>query len=161
VVSLWVVNASPIILLGKVGLIDVLQHLGCPVVFPEAAAQEIQRRGASDPSVQALAQAAWLATVDPGAIPAAVAAFSLGAGESAVLAHALANPGSGAILDDQAARQAAAALSIPHQGTLALVIHAKAQGLIAAARPVLEQLRQEGMYLSDQLMNQALAQIGE
>ena len=82
-VSLWVVNASPIILLSKAGLIDVLQHLGAPVVIPEAAAQEIQRRGASDPSVLALVQAAWLATVDPGAIPAAVSAFSLGGGESA------------------------------------------------------------------------------
>ena len=28
-------------------------------------------------------------------------------------------------------------------------------------RPVVEQLRQNGMYLSDQVMNQALAQVGE
>ncbi len=160
-VSLWVVNASPIILLCKAALIDVLQHLGCPVVIPQAAALEIQERGASDPGVQALARATWLATVGPDAIPAAVSVFNLGAGESAVLAHALANPDSGAILDDQAARHAAAALNIPHQGTLALVIHAKRQGLIAAARPVLDQLRQEGMYLSDQLTIQALAEIGE
>ena len=160
-VSLWVVNASPIILLSKAGLIDVLKHLGCPVVIPEAAAEEIQRRGPSDVSAQALAQATWLATVDPGAIPSEVAAFVLGDGESAVLAYALANPGSGAILDDRAARHAAAMLAILHQGTLALVIQAKLFGLVSAARPILEQLRQDGMYLSDQLMNQALAQIGE
>jgi predicted nucleic acid-binding protein len=132
-------------------LIDVLKHLGCPVVIPEAAAEEIQRRGPSDVSAQALAQATWLATVDPGAIPSEVAA----------LAYALANPGSGAILDDRAARHAAAMLAILHQGTLALVIQAKLFGLVSAARPILEQLRQDGMYLSDQLMNQALAQIGE
>ena len=131
------------------------------VVIPDAAAREVQQRGASDVSVQALAQATWLASVDPGPIPAVVAAFGVGAGESAVLAQALANPGSGAILDDQTARRAAAALGIPHQGTLALVIHAKRQGLVSLARPILELLRQEGMYLSDQLMNQALAQIGE
>ena len=112
-------------------------------------------------SVQALAQATWLATVDPDAIPPAVTAFGLGDGESAVLAYALANPGSVAILDDRAARHAAASLGILHQGTLALVIQAKLFGLVPAARPILEQLRQDGMYLSDQLMNQALAQIGE
>ena len=142
-------------------MVDALQQLGPAVVIPEAAVLEIQRRGPADPAVQALAQATWLVSVDPGPIPAHVAALGLGDGETAVLAHALANSGSGAILDDQAARHAAAALGIPHLGTLGVVIAAKAQGLITAARPVVEQLRQQGMYLSDQLMNQALAQVGE
>jgi predicted nucleic acid-binding protein len=84
-----------------------------------------------------------------------------GAGESAVLEWAIANPGSGVLIDDQAARHAAAVLSIPHQGTLGLVVIAKQQGLIATARPIVEKLRQQGMYLSDQIMNQALAQVGE
>jgi predicted nucleic acid-binding protein len=161
VVTLWVVNASPVILLAKVGLLDLLQQLGSPVVIPEAAVLEIQRRGSADPAVQALAQAKWLPSVDPGPIPTNLAAFGLGDGETAVLAHALVNSGSGAIVDDQAARNAAAALGIPHQGTLAVVVAAKAQGLIAAARPVVDQLRVHGMYLSDQVMNQALAQVGE
>jgi predicted nucleic acid-binding protein len=161
VVSLWVVNASPIILLAKVGRVDLLRHLGAPVVIPEAAAVEIQRGRASDPGVQALAGANWLLTVDPGPIPPPVRAFHLGDGESAVLAHALANPGSGVILDDSAARHASVALRIPHQGTLGSILFAKRQGLVAAARPIVEQLRQVGMYLSDQGMNHALAQVGE
>jgi predicted nucleic acid-binding protein len=130
------------------------------VVIPEAAVQEIRRRGPADVAVQALAQSTWLVSVDPGPIPANVAAFGLGDGENAVLAHALANAGSGAIVDDQAARNAAA-LGIPHQGTLGVVVFAKMQGFIPAARPVVEQLRQHGMYLLDQVMNQALAQVGE
>jgi predicted nucleic acid-binding protein len=64
-------------------------------------------------------------------------------------------------VDDQAARNAAAVLAIPHQGSLALVLHAKLQGMVPAARPIVEPLRQEGMYLSDQVMDQALAQVGE
>jgi predicted nucleic acid-binding protein len=132
-----------------VGQLDLLQRLGPAVVIPEAAVLEIQRKGAADPAVQALAQATWLLSVDPGPILANV------------LAHALANPGSGAIVDDQAARNAATNLGIPHLGTLGVVVFAKAQGFIPAARPVVEQLRQNGMYLSDQLMNQALAQVGE
>jgi predicted nucleic acid-binding protein len=144
-----------------VGQLDLLKRLGPAVVIPEAAVLEIQRKGSTDPAVQALAQAVWLVTVDPGPIPSNVAALGLGLGESAVLAHALANPGSGAIVDDQAARSAAATLGIPHQGTLGIVIFAKTQGFIANARPIVEQLRQHGMYLSDQRMNQALAQIGE
>jgi predicted nucleic acid-binding protein len=150
-----------VILLAAVGRLDLLQRLGVPVVIPEAAVLEIQRKGAADPAVQALALATWLGSVDPGPTPANIAALRLGDGESAVLAHALANPGSGAILDDERARKAATALGIPHQGTIGVVVFAKRQGIIPAARPVVEQLRQQGMYLTDQLMNQALAQVGE
>jgi predicted nucleic acid-binding protein len=144
-----------------VGQLDLLQHLGQPVVIPEAAVLEIRHKGPADPAVLALGQATWLVSVDPGPIPANVAAFGLGNGETAVLAYAMANPKCGVILDDRAARNAAAALGIPNQGTLAVVVFAKARGLIPAARPVVEQLRQHGMYLSDQVMDQALAQVGE
>jgi len=161
VVTLWVVNTSPIILLAKVGLVDLLRQLGPTVVIPEAVALEIQRRGPADPAVQSLAQAAWLATVDPGPTAPVVAAYRLHPGESAVLTYALANPGSGVILDDLRARNCTAALGVPYQGTIGVVIYAKQQGWIPAARPVVERLRQVGMYLSDQLMNQALAQVGE
>jgi predicted nucleic acid-binding protein len=130
-------------------------------VIPQAAKREIERRGAVDPAVQALAQATWLSNVDPGPISSAVLTLGLGDGESAVLTHALANPGSGVIVDDQAARNAAAGLGIPVQGTLGVIVFAKTHGLISTARPVVEQLRQHGMYLSDQVMNQALAQVGE
>lgn len=160
-VTLWVVNASPVILLAQVGQLYLLKHLGPPVVIPDAAVLEIHRKGPADPAVQALDQATWLVSVDPGPIPANVAAFGLGDGETAVLAHALANSNSGVILDDRAARNVAAAFGISCQGTLAVVIFAKAHGLIPAARPVVEQLRQHGMYLSDHSMNQALAKVGE
>jgi predicted nucleic acid-binding protein len=156
-----VVNASPVILLGQVGQLDLLQLLGLSVVIPEAAMREVTCKGAADPAVQALGKVSWLATVGPDPIPASVAAYGLGDGETAVLAHALANPGSGVILDDRAARNAAAALGLVSQGTLAVVLFAKAHGAIAAARPLVEQLRQHGMYLSDQLMNKVLAKVGE
>ena len=131
------------------------------MVIPQAAVFEIQRKGSSHPAALALAQAAWLVEVHPGPVPSNVSAFGLGQGETAVIAHALSNPGSGAIVDDQAARNAAAALGIPRQGTLGVIISAKSKGLIQSARPVLEQLRQSGMYLSDGVMNQALSQVGE
>jgi predicted nucleic acid-binding protein len=41
------------------------------------------------------------------------------------------------------------------------VLIAKRRGIIPAARPVLENLRHAGMYLSDRVLNQALALIGE
>ncbi|WP_242055410.1 DUF3368 domain-containing protein [Nostoc flagelliforme] len=67
-----------------------------------------------------------------------------------------ANPGTEVILDDLVARRCAATLSIPVRGTLGIMITAKQRGVIPAARPVLEQLRLCGMYLSDRVINQAL-----
>jgi len=78
-----------------------------------------------------------------------------------VLAWAHARPGTLAILDDLAARRCAATLRIPVRGTLGLVLAAKRRGRIPAARPVLESLRASGMYLSDPVLNKALALVGE
>jgi predicted nucleic acid-binding protein len=72
-----------------------------------------------------------------------------------------ANPGTVIIVDDLAARRCAATLGIPVRGTLGLILAAKKRGLIPEARPVLQKLRQSGMYLSDRILNQALALVEE
>ncbi|HVG22421.1 MAG TPA: DUF3368 domain-containing protein, partial [Blastocatellia bacterium] len=66
-----------------------------------------------------------------------------------------------AIIDDLAGRRCAGVFGIPVRGTLGLILMAKRRGNIPAARPVLESLRQSGMYLSDRVLDEALALIGE
>jgi predicted nucleic acid-binding protein len=78
-----------------------------------------------------------------------------------VLAWAVAHPATEAILDDLAGRRCAQKLGIPVRGTLGLVLAAKQQGQIVAARPIIEKLRQTGMYLSDRVINEALKLVGE
>jgi len=94
-------------------------------------------------------------------VPPIIQAWDLGPGESSVLAYAYVNAGSIAIIDDLAARRCAEALRIPLRGTLGLVLIAKKRGVLPAARPVLLKLKQSGMYLSDQVLDQVLALIGE
>jgi predicted nucleic acid-binding protein len=154
-------NASPLIFLARAGLLDLLQLLSAEVIVTEAVATEIGRRGANDPTARAIAETAWLIVAQTPAIPPQIQAWGLGVGESSVLAWALAHPGAEAIVDDLAARRCAASLNIPVRGTLGLVLTAKQRGRITAARPVLMQLRQGGMYLSDRVLNQALALVGE
>jgi predicted nucleic acid-binding protein len=141
--------------------LDLLRQLGPAAVIPKAALLEVERKGHADFAVQGVRQSNWLMSVDSGPIPENIAALGLGDGESAVLAYALATPGSGVVLDDLAARSAAATMGIPLRGTLGVILLAKKLGLITQARPVVEQLRHSGMYLSEQVMNQALAQVGE
>lgn len=156
-----VVNTTPIVILNRVGLLDWLRLAGDPILVPLAVAQEIRQRGVRDPAAQALAGTVWLQIVDPGPVLPVIQAARLGDGESAVLTWAIHHPGTEALLDDLVARRCAAALGIAVRGTVGLVITAKQRGLIPAARPVLETLRRAGLYLSDRILNQALAQVGE
>lgn len=156
-----VVNASPLIFLSRAGLLDLLQILSPEIIVPEIVAAEIQIRGESDPTAQALASNPWLLMTETPAVPAQIQAWGLGPGESSVLAWAHAHPGTEAIIDDLAGRRCAAAFNIPVRGTLGLVLIAKQRGRVPSARRLLAQLRQGGMYLSDHVMNEALARVGE
>lgn len=156
-----VVNASPLIFFANAGLLEMLKVAGAELVVTQTVAAEIMRRGSSDPTVQALERSPWLKVIEPLPIPSVIQAWDLGEGESSTLAWAYGHSGTEAILDDLAARRCAAALGIPVRGTLGLVLAAKQRGAIPAARPVLEKLRQSGMYLSDRVVNEALALVGE
>jgi len=155
------INASPLIFLSRAGLMDFLQLEGNQIVVPKPVAEEIQRRGSDDPTVQAIEKTKWLCVVEPPPIPDTIRAWDLGVGETSVLAWSSHNPGTVIIVDDLAARRCAASHGISVRGTLGLVLTAKKRGMIPEARPVLEKLRQSGMYLSDRILNQALALIGE
>lgn len=156
-----VVNASPLIFLSRAGLIALLQLISSEIIVPEAVASEIEVRGESDPTARALANVSWLLVSQTPPVPAQIQAWGLGPGESSVLAWAHAHPGSEAVIDDLAARRCAGVLRIPVRGTLGLVLIAKQRGQISSARQVLERLRHGGMYLSDEVMNRALALVGE
>ena len=156
-----VANSSPLIFLSNGGLLELLQLAGSEVVVPMAVAIEIQRRGQTDTTVQAIERTPWLTVVETPQVADEILNWDLGEGESAVLAWASAHPGTEAIVDDLAARRCAIALNIPIRGTLGLVLTAKQKGVIPAARSVLEKLRQSGMYLSDRILNRALSLVGE
>lgn len=156
-----VVNASPLIFLTRGGHLDLLAIFGGTVSVPQALADEIGRRGPADPTARALADTPWLDVIANESVPQQVVAWALGPGESSVLAVALARRGSRAVIDDLAGRRCAAALGVPVAGTLGIVLRARREGLIQAARPVLEDLVAGGMYLSREVLDRGLALVGE
>jgi predicted nucleic acid-binding protein len=46
----WIANASPLILLGKVGLLDVLTGLCPDLLVPEGVSQELRLGPSTDPA---------------------------------------------------------------------------------------------------------------
>jgi predicted nucleic acid-binding protein len=156
-----VVNSSPLIVLARAGVFELLQVAADRVVVPVVVVQEVSRRGPSDPVIGCLQSASWLRTVDPVPTHPALQGFRLGAGETAVLTWALTHLGTVAILDDQAARNVANSLGIRVRGTIGIIVDAKQQGLIGQAAPILEAIRQAGLYVSDRLYETALRLAGE
>jgi predicted nucleic acid-binding protein len=138
-----------------------LREGGAEVVVPSPVMQEIHGHGPDDPTVRALAEVDWLVTAPVPIVPHEIAEWELGRGETAVLALAYAELGTRAVIDDREARRCARSLAIPLIGTLGLVLLAKQEGRIAAARPIVEMLRGSGMHLAEHLINEVLARVGE
>jgi predicted nucleic acid-binding protein len=148
-----------LIVLSRAGRLELLLTLADRVAVPDAVANEVAAH--SDEAARSLESHAWITRISADPISPAVAAWDLGAGESAVISWAAAHPGCIAVIDDYAARTCAEVLGVPVVGTLGLALRAKMRGRIASARPLVEDLRQAGLYLSDTLIREALSLVGE
>jgi predicted nucleic acid-binding protein len=102
----------------------------------------------------------WLLLREDLPLPAEIAGWDLGAGESQVLVHTVIS-GDEAVLDDLQGRRCARALGVPATGTLGVILRARKLGMIPAARPLIEELLHGGLYLSRELVQQALRDVGE
>ena len=157
----WGVNASPLILLAKVGHLALLPKLTVQRVVPAGVVDEIQAGPVSDPA-QAWLRGEGTRWVLPDLPPdPAVAAWDLGTGETAVLSWARQDRGFEAILDDRAARKCAAVEGIPTRGTLGVILAAKVRGLIPSARAVCDSVMQAGLRIHPAVVRDALKLVGE
>ena len=156
-----IINASPLVFFSRSGHLALLRAFATEVWVLERVATEILRRGPQDVTARAIEHTDWLGIKPAPHIPASVLEWRLGAGESSVLALAVAHPGTVAIIDDLAGRKCAASLSVPLRGTLEIVLVAKRRGLIPQARPIIESMMSAGLYLSRRVLDEALSRVGE
>jgi predicted nucleic acid-binding protein len=161
-VTTWIVNASPLILLGKINRLDLLAALAPSLVIPAAVRSEILAGPDLDSAKAWIKSAYGSAHVMPEVpLPTEILAWDLGAGETAVLALASTRTSSVCVLDDLAARNCAAVFQIPVIGTLGILLKAKVGGLIPRLKPEIELLLTVGSLLSPSLIQQALTLAGE
>lgn len=154
-----VINASPLILLGKVGQIDLLRRLCDTVCVPEGVVSEIEMEK-DDPACHALRMHAWLKRVSV-SVPDSIKAWDLGCGESEVVAYALEQPQYRPLLDDAEGKACALAFGLKPLGTGGLLVLAKRAGLLSSVHPVLRELRTQGFWISDGIIQTILHLAGE
>ncbi len=151
---IWVINASPIIVLAKVGYLDLLFSESRTAVVPLSVVDEISKGPPSDPARQIL-EANYFNTISVTPDPD-VLQWGLGSGETEVISHAR-QVGAVAILDDRAARTAANVLGVRVMGTLGVVLLARRENRISDAVSVLMTIRRHGLRLSDEVIRTGLA----
>lgn len=151
----WVVNSSPLILLGKIERLDWLLKLSDELLIPNGVAEEI-RAGVDDLARRWLMREGQKYVCDVGEIPPLISAWDLGRGETEVLTYAWMQRNFSAVLDDRAARQCANALQVEMHGTLGVALLAKQAGLVMQLAPVVEALQDAGLRLSPQVAEQVL-----
>lgn len=157
----WVVNASPLIALGRIDNLCLLGELASKLLIPEQVLAEVEAGFKKDRATAKIL--AWATCYASASVPVAeyVAGWDLGAGESQVISLCLQNPQRQAVLDDGEARRCAAAVGVPMIGTLGILLRAKRRGLIEAVRPLTDRLQRSGFHLDQSLVDRLLVRTGE
>lgn len=148
----WVTNSSPLIVLGKVSEITLLNKLSSNLVIPEGVAQELDLGPADDPARTwlHLDGSTFIRRLDK--LPPLIMAWDLGKGETEVISWAYLHPDYWAILDDRAARNCALSLGIKVLGTLGVILLAKREGILPRVKPLLTRLMERGFRIDGETL---------
>jgi predicted nucleic acid-binding protein len=157
----WVLDASPIILLGKADLLKTVSPLAKVWIIPEGVIREVEAKRPIEPYLSEISYSSEVVQENVSKIHPSIAAWDLGRGESEVLTLALGKPGTGVVLDDLQARKCAALFDISLIGSLGLILLARRKGLLNLAKPEIERLKAVGLHIDSAMLTRILTRIGE
>jgi predicted nucleic acid-binding protein len=168
-----IADAGPLIALARIGHLDLLGKLFGSVSVTAIVATEVLQ-GGDFPDRSRLSLAftqSWLQRVDVDSTDQLSRAKSLmnlyqidpGEASAMVLTQQACADGDQALLvmDDLRGRSAAQHARLPVVGTTGMLLLAKQQGRVTHVKPLLMDLRQNGYFLSQRLIDSALQQAGE
>lgn len=144
-------DTSCLILLAKIGELDLLRRIGKRVFVTPEIKQEF---GMSLPD--------WIIVKEP-----ADRHFQnllereVDNGEASAIILPLETFGSVLLIDDLKGRRVAFDLGLKHSGTFGLILRAKREGLIKSIQPIIEKIRNTNFRFSEQLLRSVLEQAGE
>lgn len=152
-------DASSISNLLQIGLIEILHQLYGEITITPAVERELF---AIDEQGEAIKQVAWIKVITPTDQKMILKLLDdLDLGEAESIALALEHSAKYLIIDEYLGRQIADHLGIKIVGILGVLIQAKQEGLIPAIKLYIEQLRNIGFRLNQQLVVKILKQLGE
>ena len=156
-----VADSSPLIALAEIDRLELLPQLYQRVLAPPAVWDEVVVQGKDLPGAQAVRQLPWLEIELPEPTFVRALAGAIDRGEAEAIALARRFQDSTVLLDDARGRRAAAQLGIRHIGTLGILRRAKQAGLLDKIGPDARQLQENGIYISQSLIDRVLRDVGE
>jgi len=146
-------DTGPLIALAKADQLPLLKQLFGKINIPPAVHRELLAK--SEPEAGRLDRALLDFVIVtslpsfPQEVEAAIARLGPGEGQAIALAYA---QEALLLIDDRQGRNVARHLGLRVSGVVGVLILAKEAGLVAAVRPLLEEIRQQGYWLSDELV---------
>lgn len=153
-------NTTPIISLLKLSKLELLKELYNEVSIPLAVFQEIEA-GKNKPFYQDLSKIGWIKIIeiqDKKALKYFLD-LDLGEAEAIVLANEIA--ADLIVLDEKLGRFHAKHSDLKVTGTIGVLLKAKSKGLIKAIKPLLQELIDKDVWISETLMNEILRKAEE
>ena len=146
-----IVNSTPLITLSKINRLELLKELYGEITIPEAVFHEVTAKN-DGIKRKLLESGAWVHVQQiSDDSDKRMYKAKLHDGEVEVMILAQEVKADLVIIDDNAARKTAIYLGLPLTGTIGVLLRAKEKGMIPRVMPLVENLEQNGMYVSPQL----------
>lgn len=157
-----VVNTTPLIALSHVGQISVLKKLYGEIIIPEAVYKEVSVKTESVCKKAVDSSLDWIRVEKIKNLMARdMYKTQLHDGEVEVMILSKEIEADVVIIDDANAKKYAKYLKLPVTGTLGVLVRAKREGHIDRLEPILRQMVEKGIYISQNLIELCLKQVGE
>ncbi len=155
-----IADSSPLIALAGVKQLNLLPRLYSRVIAPSAVIDEILAGGENASGLNFLDRASWLEhwTLQQ---TTELISVALGLGETEVIQLAKQLPNSRLLLDDHRARRVAEDLNLEIIGSAGILVQAKRKLLIREVVPILRNMKQNGYYIGDRVIQRAAQAVGE
>ncbi len=149
-------NTGPLIALAKVDHLSLLEQLFGEVLIPPAVQRELFAKSGPESARldDVLLNFIKIAPVPSLAPEVKIVTQRLGPGEQQAIALAYERK-MPLVIDDRLGRTAARRLGLAVTGLVGVLLRAKEMGLIPAVRPLLDEIRQQSYWLSDEVLDLA------
>ncbi|HEV7402598.1 MAG TPA: DUF3368 domain-containing protein [Chthoniobacteraceae bacterium] len=160
--SVIVCNAGPLIALAGVGQIPILRHLFRTVLVASEVRAEVEAGERTRAGARLFDAAPWLQVAELARPADRLLSSLLDAGEAATIALALERTAALVLIDEPKARRVARDVyHLAVVGTGRLLVEAKRAFLIGQVGPLIEQMRENGYWMGDKIVEAILREAGE
>lgn len=156
-----VVNSTPLIILGNIDGLKILQELYGEIIIPRAVFEEVTSK--DDNAKLNLSQnLSWIKVLEvQDKSNRKMYQAKLHDGEVEVMMLANEISADLLIIDDNAAKKTAKFLGFTVTGTLGVILKAKSEGIIQQVKPIVDEMLRQGFYISPKIIETVIKTVKE